>query len=98
MSSLGYFMQRSFITPEEKMDLHKFALCKYVANMSLKSKYIYMAKMVNFTFAYQKTGRVKLLSKRGIYHVCHTFTPQYLYTCDIFARSNFVQIHFFVPS
>ena len=36
------------------MDLHKFAPCKYVANMKMvKSKY--MAKIVNATFAYRKT-------------------------------------------
>ena len=45
-------MQRTFITLDEKMDLHKFAPCKYVANMSLKSEY--MAKMVNFKSAFQK--------------------------------------------
>ena len=47
-------MQRTFITLDEKMDLHKFAPCKYVANMSLKREY--MARMVNFKFAYQKQG------------------------------------------
>jgi len=52
----------------------------------------YMAKMVNAIIAYQKW-----LCKRGIYHVCHIFTPQYLHVCNIFARSKFVQIHFFCP-
>ena len=52
---MGQVVQRSFITLDEKMDLQKFAPCKYVvANMSLKSEY--MAKMVNFKFAYQKQG------------------------------------------
>ena len=32
-----------------------------------------------------------------IYHVCHLFIPQYLYICNILARSKFVQIHFFFP-
>ena len=52
----------------------------------------YMAKMVNATIAYQKW-----LGKRGIYHVCHIFAPQYLHVCNVFARSKFVQIHFFCP-
>ena len=34
--------------------------------------------------------------KCGIYHLCHIFTPHHLYVWDIFARSKFVQIHFFV--
>ena len=25
------------------------------------------------------------------------FTPQYLYICDIFVRSKFVQLHFLLP-
>ena len=25
------------------------------------------------------------------------FTPQYLHVCNVFARSKFVQIHFFCP-
>ena len=33
----------------------------------------------------------------GIYYVCHIFTPYYLYLCNIFVRSIFVQIHFFCP-
>ena len=79
---------------DEKMDLHKFAPCKYVANIQiLRGKY--MANMINATFAQLFTAPVFLVYKCGIHHLCHIFTPQYFHTCDIFARSEFVQIHFF---
>ena len=43
---------------DKKMDLHKFAPCKYVARMKiLRSKY--MAKMVNATFVNQKNRGCK---------------------------------------
>ena len=32
----------------------------------------------------------------GFWYANGAFTPQYLQICDIFARSKFVQIHFFV--
>ena len=38
----------------------------------------------------------KQLGKCGIHHLCPRFTPQFLQIWDIFARSKFVQIHFFV--
>jgi len=45
----------------------------------LRSKFL--AKMVSAKFAYQNTDPVCI-------------TPQYIYICDVFTRSKFVQIHF----
>ena len=55
-----------------------------------------MANMVNITFAMLFLTPCFLVCKCGIYHLCDIFTPQYLHICDIFARSKFVQIHFFI--
>ena len=38
----------------------------------------------------------KKMDLHNFYYVCHIFTPQCLNICEIFARSKFVQIHFFV--
>ena len=70
------------------MDLQNLLL----ANMSqiLRSKF--MAKTVNVTFAYQKNwGGGEMTRQYGIYYVCHIFISL---QHKLFARSDFVQIHF----
>ena len=42
-----------------------------------------------------KNRDCKYLGKWSICHLCHIFTPRYLYICDMFARSEIVQINFF---
>ena len=68
------------------MDLHKFALSKYVAKIpKLRSKS--GVNMVNATFAYS------FKCKCRIYHLCPKLTPQVLNFCYIFTMRKFVQIN-----
>ena len=69
-------IKRTKVLSGRKMDLHKFAPCKYVAkNVKATSKY--GTKMVNARFAYQTTGSLNI-GKCGICHLCNRFTPQFL--------------------
>ena len=68
------------------------------ATWSYWNDFYYTANMANASFAliYPSLSPNFSVCKCRTYNLCHIFTPHHLHVCDIFARSNFVQIHFFV--
>ena len=79
----------------EKLDLHKFAQCKYGAK-KVQTRRKSEAKMANQALAYPFTWGCKFVGKCGIYHLWPWFNLTAHFFAPYLHWINLVKINFFV--
>ena len=77
------------------MDLHTFAPGKYLAKLK-KTQGLNCCKDGKCHICLDIYNPSFLVCKCSIYYLCPIFTPRFLHFYDIFARSKFVRVRFFV--